>query len=379
MSQDLQTQLLTLIPAAHVLLVLLVCAIMGLLGQGIRAVVGLKGVGSFSETSPNQQSEFNAAYLAFSLMIGMLAGILAGLVIGPANFHPEDIKTLLAVATSGYAGADFIESTYSVVFPSASRSAKQPAAGATTNDVKSLTAHVLNLNATVSSLATAVASRGMAQGHDLAPAAAAIPGLGNALTAVAPHINASVWLPALSAAFTKYSMLTNKRMAAAIGQFLVEAGSSFQEVVENLRYTSATRIAAVFPREFASAAEAQPYVNNPVAFANRVYANRLGNGDEASGDGYRFCGRGLIQLTGRNEYTQFGATLGMTPEQTSSYLETPEGAAMSGCWYLSENGCLPLADTWDISSITRRVNGTGMEGAAQRLSYSNAVLQRLGG
>src|SRR4029077_1091883 len=132
---------------------------------------------------------------------------------------------------------------------------------ATTDEVKSLTAHVLNLNATVSSLATAVASRGVVQGHDLAPAPPAIRGLANALAAVAPHINTSVWIPALSAAFTKYSMLTNKQMAAAIGQFLVEAGSSFQEVVENLRYTSATRIAAVFPREFASAAEAQPYVN----------------------------------------------------------------------------------------------------------------------
>jgi predicted chitinase len=379
MSQDLQTQLLALIPAAHVLFVLIVCAIMGLLGQGIRAVVGLKAGGSFSQASPNQQSEFNAAYLAFSLMIGMLAGILAGLVIGPANFHPEDVKTLLAVATSGYAGADFIEGSYSIIFPSASQSAKQPTAAVTTDEVKSLTTYVLNLNATVSSLASAVASRGMVQAHDVTPAPPPIPGLANAVTAVAPHINTSVWIPALSAAFTKYSMLSNKRMAAAIGQFLVEAGPSFQEIVEDLHYTSATRIAAVFPREFASAAEAQPYVNNPVALANRVYANRLGNGDEASGDGYKFCGRGLIQLTGRNEYAQFGATLGMTPEQTSSYLETPEGAATSGCWYLSENGCLPLADAWNISTITLRVNGNGMQGAAQRLAYSNAVLQKLGG
>lgn len=334
MNPDLQAQLLTLIPAAHVALILFVCAVMGLLGQGIRAVVGLKAGGSLAQTSPTQQSDFNAAYLAFSLMIGMIAGILAGLVIGPKNFDPEDIKTLLAVATSGYAGADFIESTYSIIFPNASQAAKVPAGTATSDDVKSLTAHVLNLNATVSSLATAVATGGAIQSR-LAPTPAPIPGLSNALSKVAPRINVSVWLPALGAAFTKYAMLTNERMAAALGQFLVEAGPSFQQTVENLRYTHASVIIQNFPEEFASEAEAEPYINNPVALANRAYANKLGNGDEASGDGYRFCGRGLIQLTGRNEYTQFGATVAMPPEEASSYLETPNGAAMSGCWYLS--------------------------------------------
>jgi predicted chitinase len=182
----------------------------------------------------------------------------------------------------------------------------------------------------------------------------------------------------LSAAFNKYSMTTNKRMAAAVGQFLVEAGASFQELVENLYYTTASRLVQVFPREFPTEADAQPYLRNPEALANRVYANKLGNGDEASGDGYRFCGRGLIQLTGRNEYAQFGATVGMTAEQASHYLESPAGAAMSGCWYLSANGCLPLADAWNISEITRRVNGVAMEGNAQRIAYSNAMLQALG-
>jgi predicted chitinase len=173
-------------------------------------------------------------------------------------------------------------------------------------------------------------------------------------------------------------MTSNKRMAAAIGQFLVEAGVAFQEVVENLRYKTASRIVQILPREFATEADAQPYVNNPEALGNRAYANKLGNGNEASGDGYRFRGRGLIQLTGRNEYAQFGAAMGMTAEQASQYCETPEGAAMSGCWYLSSRGCLAFADSWNLSEITRRVNGSAMLENSQRIAFSNAVLQSLG-
>jgi predicted chitinase len=379
MAPDLQSELAALIPAAHVLLVLLLCALMGLLGQGVRAVVGLKGGGTHQQGSPNQQSEFNAAYLAFSLMLGAIAGILAGLVIGPQNFNANDIKTLLGIAASGYAGADFIESTYSTFFtvPGSGQAAKSAGAAASTADVQTMAAHLSNLNTAVSSLAVAI-SRGQGTPLDrTAPPPTAIPGLSSALGTVTPHLDASLWVSPLSAAFTKYAMATNKRVAAAVGQFLVEAGSSFQELVENLYYTTASRLVQVFPREFPTEADAQPYLRNPEALANRVYANKLGNGDEASGDGYRFCGRGLIQLTGRNEYTQFGATVGMTAEQASQYLETPAGAAMSGCWYLSANGCLPLADAWNISEITRLVNGSAMEGSAQRIAYSNAMLQAL--
>jgi predicted chitinase len=379
MAPDLQAELAALVPTAHVLLVLLLCALMGMLGQGVRAVVGLKSGGTHNRSSPNPQSEFDAAYLAFSLMLGVIAGILAGLVIGPQNFNANDIKTLLGVAASGYAGADFIESTYSIYFtvPRGQQAAKSSGTAASTADVQTITAHLSNLNTAVSSLAVAI-SRGQGTALDrTAPPPTAIPGLSSALDTVSPHLDATLWASPLSAAFTKYSMATNKRMAAAVGQFLVEAGASFQELVENLYYTTASRLVQVFPHEFPTEADAQPYLRNPEALANRVYANKLGNGDEASGDGYHFCGRGLIQLTGRNEYTQFAATVGMTAEQASQYLETLAGAAMSGCWYLSANGCLPLADAWNISEITRLVNGSAMEGNAQRISYSNAMLQAL--
>jgi predicted chitinase len=343
-------------------------------------VVDLKSGGALSQAAPSQQSEFDAAYLLFSLMIGSLAGMLAGLAIGPQNFDAGDIKTLLGVAASGYAGADFIENTYSILFSHALKPSQPTGAKTNAVDIRALGTHFSNLNASMTSLTNALGVvQGTASSRAAPPPSTDMPGLATAFQAVAPHVNTAVWIPQLTAAFTKYLMTTNRRVAAAIGQFLVEAGSSFQELVENLDYTHASQIVKIFPKEFASEADAQPYVNNPVGLANRAYANKNGNGDEASGDGYRFCGRGLIQLTGRNEYTQFGATVGMTPEQASEYLETPAGAAMAGCWYLSANGCLPLADAWNISEITLRVNGKAMEGNSQRIAYSNAVLQSLGG
>lgn len=133
----------------------MLCALMGLLGQGVRAAVGLKSGGAFNQTTPSQQSEFNAAYLLFSLMIGALAGMLAGLVIGPQNFNAEDVKTLLGVAASGYAGADFIENTYSIFFSGASQAPKTPSGAASAADVQTLSAHISNLNTSLSNLGMA--------------------------------------------------------------------------------------------------------------------------------------------------------------------------------------------------------------------------------
>ncbi len=199
----------------------------------------------------------------------------------------------------------------------------------------------------------------------------------DALKTAAPGLDADTWGPALTAAFAKYGLNTNKRMAAAMGQFMQEAGATFHEVEESLYYTHPERIRAVFPREFPTVASAVAYARNPEALANRVYAGRNGNGDEASGDGYLFRGRGLIQVTGRTEYTAFAATIGQSPTDAANYCVTDTGAAMSGCWYLEANGCLPLADAWDIDAITRKVNGTAMLGAAQRHAYSSKMLAAL--
>jgi predicted chitinase len=365
--------------AAAVLALLLLYGLMGLVGQAARAAVGLKTMTSSAETAPNQQTEFNAAYLLISLMIGFVAGVLAGfgLSLPPVIVDGViQVKILLGVAAAGYAGTDFIENSLSIFIPNKPAAAKpgaQPTDGSVSSlnsSVQVLTGHVANLTDTISNLPMKLS----------APPAVVdvVAELTAAFKSSAPRVNAGLWVPLLNTAFSTYGLQSNKRMAAAIGQFLVEAGSGFQEVVENLHYTTATRIHQVFPNEFPTVASAEPYVNNPVALANRAYANKGGNGNEASGDGYRFCGRGLIQLTGRTEYAQFGSTIGKTAEDAANYCATPAGAAMSGCWYLSAKGCLPLADAWAISKITRIVNGAAMLGNDQRIAFSNAFLNALG-
>jgi predicted chitinase len=332
---------------------------MGLLGQGIRAAVGLKSAATLAAQNPSQQTEFDAAYFGLSLMIGFIAGLLAGIAIGLDNLtkiDPANLKPLFAIVAAGYAGTDFIENAFTYLVPGIGT---PPQIGRGRGVIRDLPA--------VPPPAPSVAQ----------PTATA--SLIAALKIAAPRVSTNVWAPALAAAFSKFDLRTNRRAAAAVGQFLVEAGASFQELAENLDYTHASRISQVFPAEFPTLADAEPFVGKPQALANRVYANRLGNGNEASGDGWRFRGRGLIQLTGRDEYAEFGETLGMAPEQAAAHSETQEGAAMSGCWYLASRGCLVLADQWLISNITRKVNGSAMEGADQRRAYSEAMLKALGG
>jgi predicted chitinase len=370
--------------AASVLALLLLYGLMGLVGQAARAAVGLKTMTNSAETSPSQQTEFNAAYLLISLMIGFVAGVVAGFAMSfPAVIVDGaiQVKILLGVAAAGYAGTDFIENSLSIFIPN---KPADPKPGAQLNDssvsslnssVQALGGHVDNLVNTISNIPMKLALPPAA--GDAAPADVS-PALTAAFKSCAPRVNADLWVPLLASAFGAHGLQTSKRMAAAIGQFLVEAGSGFQEVVENLHYTTAARIHQVFPNEFPTVASAEPYVNNPMALANRAYAHKGGNGDEASGDGFRFCGRGLIQLTGRNEYSQFGATIGKSAEDAAAECATSAGAAMSGCWYLSAKGCLPLADAWAISKITRIVNGAAMLGNDQRIAFSNAFLNALG-
>ncbi len=206
-------------------------------------------------------------------------------------------------------------------------------------------------------------------------AGAPLEDFGTALHNVAPAI-AQDWVSRLTAAFEKFGLESPNRMSAAIGQFLVEAGQDFGHLSENLNY-SAVRAFDVFPHKFASVQDAANYVGDEKKFANYVYASDLGNGDESSGDGYRFRGGGLIQLTGRAAFTKFGQSIGKTAEDAADLCRLPEGAALSGCWYLKLNGCLPLADVWDIDAITRRVNGKAMLKAKDRRTFSYAMLSAL--
>ena len=235
-----------------------------------------------------------------SLIIGFIAGMIGALTMGLDKIiavqATNGTELLLGLAAVGYAGADAIEAF-------AMRVTAQPSSGGGAPQLQSSDA-----NSTPDAPVVGGPSRSA-----LVLAGPTIPGsqpttapvtgdLAAALSIAAPQVKAMIWVPALNAAFKRYDMTSNRRTAAAIGQFLVEAGAAFQETVENLNYTTANRICTVFPHRFQIAADAEPYVGKPEALANAVYANRLGNGDEASGDGWKFRGRGLIQLTGRDEY-----------------------------------------------------------------------------
>ena len=111
--------------------------------------------------------------------------------------------------------------------------------------------------------------------------------------------------------------------------------------------------------------------------ANRVYANRMGNGDEASGDGWKYCGRGLIQVTGKENYTWFAASLEITPEEASQYMQTFEGAAQSACWFWETTKLNQYADSGDILTMTKRING-GTIGLEDRIKHYEHALHVFG-
>ncbi len=121
---------------------------------------------------------------------------------------------------------------------------------------------------------------------------------------------------------------------------------------ENLNY-SAERLPAVWPRRFPTAASTVGYARNPVALANKVYANRMGNGDEKSGDGWRYRGAGMLQLTGRGNHASAAQYFGVPLDQVGDWLRTPEGAARSAAWFYTENE-LHHVDTFD--HVCDRIN-----------------------
>ncbi len=157
----------------------------------------------------------------------------------------------------------------------------------------------------------------------------------------------------LNKTLERHSINTPKRVAAFLAQVDVESGG-LKAREENLNY-SAKRLMEVFPRHFRDV-DVNQYDRNPPKIANRVYRNRMGNGPEESGDGWRYRGRGFIQLTGKNNYTAFGKSMGMTPEKASEYMSTPEGAFMSAGWFWETNKLNAVADQGNIDEISRIIN-----------------------
>ena len=189
---------------------------------------------------------------------------------------------------------------------------------------------------------------------------------------------AEYWHNALTILLPDYDINTPQRIAAFMAQCGHES-ANFTALKENLNYRAAT-LRKLFPKYFPTDELANEYANKPnkqEAIANRIYANRMGNGDEASGDGYRYCGRGLIQLTGKENYSWFAASIEISVEEASEYLQTFEGAAQSACWFWETNKLNQWADQKDILTLTKRING-GTIGLEDRKKHYAHALHILG-
>jgi putative chitinase len=183
------------------------------------------------------------------------------------------------------------------------------------------------------------------------------------------------WYDALSQALPDYDITTPKRIAAFIAQCAHESGN-FKFLKENLNYQAAS-LMKVWPHYFPTMEIANQYAHNQDRIANRAYANRMGNGDELSGDGSKYRGRGLIQLTGKNNYQSFADSIQTPVEQVPEYLATFEGAVQSACWFWENNNLNQWADNGDILTITKKING-GILGLDDRIARYQRALQILG-
>ena len=180
---------------------------------------------------------------------------------------------------------------------------------------------------------------------------------------------------ALSDVLPNYEITNVERVAGFLSQCGHEC-RDFTSLRENLNY-SAERLHQVFPKLFPTVESAQPYDHSPEKIGNKIYANRLGNGDEASGDGYMYRGRGAIQLTGYVNYKAFADAIGKTIDDTVAYCETLEGAVESACWFWKTHGLNALADAKDVLGMTKRING-GTLGLDDRTARFQRALTALG-
>jgi putative chitinase len=186
------------------------------------------------------------------------------------------------------------------------------------------------------------------------------------------------WYHALEQLLPDYDIDTPHRIAAFIAQCAHES-NNFTAIQENLNYKAAS-LRALFKKYFPTDELAQQYaskVNKQEAIANRIYANRMGNGDEASGDGFKYRGRGLIQLTGKSNYQSFADSLEISPEDAAQYMATFEGAAQSACWFWETNNLNKWADAGDIEKMTKIING-GTLGLEERKKHYEQALRVLG-
>jgi putative chitinase len=187
--------------------------------------------------------------------------------------------------------------------------------------------------------------------------------------------NIDAWYAAMVKIFPKYGIDTANRIAGFCAQCGHES-LNFTVLEENLNYKAET-LEKLFSKYFSKAGRnAADYAKQPEKIANVIYASRMGNGDTASGEGYKFRGRGIIQLTGKDNYTKFGTSINKNIDDTVAYVTTLDGALESACWYWATRKLNEACDANDITKMTKLVNGgtIGLEDRKKHYEHNLAVL-----
>jgi putative chitinase len=182
------------------------------------------------------------------------------------------------------------------------------------------------------------------------------------------------WVEPLEEVFHRYEINTPERQAAFIGQCAHES-MNFTKLEENMNY-SAEGLMKTWPSRFPTLESAKPYHRNPEKIANKVYAGRMGNGPEETGEGWLYHGRGLIQLTGKDNYTLAGDALGMDFVHSPDYVLVPKYAALTAGWYWNKRGLNKEADAKDFTGMTKKINGgtIGLDDRIAHIKHAQEVL-----
>jgi putative chitinase len=187
-----------------------------------------------------------------------------------------------------------------------------------------------------------------------------------------------LWANAMAEVFPTYDINTPKRIAAFLAQCGHESGG-WVIFEENLNY-SAQGLNGIFKKYFPTIESAQPYARQPEKIANKIYANRMGNGSEESGDGFKYRGRGPIQLTGKSNYTAFAKEMfddwQNVVDNPDWVTEDKDFALMSAIWFWNKNKLNALADVEDIKLMTKKING-GYIGLDDRIAHYNEAIHLL--
>jgi putative chitinase len=202
--------------------------------------------------------------------------------------------------------------------------------------------------------------------------------LDQVLQTIAPHLpptEHAAWIEAMGPPMQQAAIITGVRIAAFLGQCAFES-DGFRQLEENLSY-SAERLCQVWPHRFPSSSAAEACARQPERLANEVYAGRMGNGDAASGDGWRFRGRGLIQITGRTAYESFAKAIDMPLDAVTDYCATRPGAVSSAGWFWTSRRLNSLADAWALEKLTFLINGS-TQAAAERARLCVAARHIMG-